>query len=99
MSLTARPSNYAMYDLDENEIMRSKLLSPELRAVLQHRQTELAETIGEFAFELSPISGQPINLIDLGQLRGARSVILQLLQDDADTRQQIQETATAANGS
>lgn len=94
MSLTPVHSNFAQYELDEKEVLRAKLLSPELRAVLQHRQTELAETIGEFAFELSPISGQPINLIDLGQLRGARSIMLQLLQDDADARQQIQETGS-----
>ena len=91
MSLTPVPSNFAAYELDEKEVLRAKILSPEQRAVFQHRQTELAETIGEFQFQISEVTGQPVNLIDLGQLRGARSILLQLLQDDADARQQISE--------
>jgi len=95
MSLTPIKTDFALYDLDEQEQLRAKILSPEQRAVYQHRQTELAETIAEFQFSISA-TGHIVNEIDLGQLRGARQLLLQLLQDDRDARQQIHENAVAA---
>lgn len=95
MSLTPVKTDFALYELDEKEQLRAKLLSPEQRAVYQHRQTELTETIAEFQFSISS-SGQIVNQMDLGQLRGARQVLLQILQDDREARQQIHDDAVAA---
>lgn len=77
------PGHFLRHTLSEDDNRRASILSPEALAKLQTMNVELAENIAEFTFEAGN-SGVLLNTPDFWQMRGRRSLVLQLLQDHDD---------------
>jgi hypothetical protein len=69
------------WKLTEEDDTRAAILSSETIAKLQTMNVELAESLAEFAFEAGGNSGVLLNTPDFWQLRGRRSLVLQLLNE------------------
>lgn len=75
------PGNFCSWKLSEEENLHAAILTGVQRAKLQTMNVELAEALAEFTFQAGGDSGVLLNSIDFWQLRGRRSLVLQLLSE------------------
>lgn len=90
MSLTPLPQSLNLYHLEPHEVLRGSMLLPEQRALLEHNATEAAMNLADFVFNISPQTGDTLNMPDFWQLRGRRSLLVELLEADTAAREELQ---------
>lgn len=78
------PSHLQRWLLEPDEQEEAAKLSTNQLRKLETMNAELAEALAEFVFQAGGDSGALLNSIDFWQLRGRRSLILQLLQEHDD---------------